>query len=354
MGAAAQRDALRRAGHGRGRRAAARPDAAGGAPRRDAHARRAGTAPALLRGRGGAARRSSGARSSRSGVELIDAPQPGGDLEVVALADAALRAVGVARCTLDLGHAARARARRSAALGLDDEATSGPAPTRCAKNGAAPSRGAGGARRDRPTAASALPRCRRCTAAPRCSTRARALVDDAATHAALDELGACARASAQLGPASAAHHRSRRGARLRLLHRHPLRRLRRRRRRRAGLGRPLRRLIERYGRPRAPPASRVDVDRVAELLKLRGVPAPRRVGRRARRRRAGRGGPAVAPTLRAARRARGARSRRAGRRPTPERAAGARQHVSCRGSRRRIADRHDRNPVARRIGAHLG
>ncbi|HEY7957372.1 MAG TPA: ATP phosphoribosyltransferase regulatory subunit, partial [Polyangia bacterium] len=39
------------------------------------------------------------------GVELIDAPQPGGDLEIVMLAEAGLRAAGVGEVTLDLGHA---------------------------------------------------------------------------------------------------------------------------------------------------------------------------------------------------------------------------------------------------------
>jgi ATP phosphoribosyltransferase regulatory subunit len=39
------------------------------------------------------------------GVELIDAPQPGGDLEAVSLLLSSLRAAGVADFTLDLGHA---------------------------------------------------------------------------------------------------------------------------------------------------------------------------------------------------------------------------------------------------------
>ena len=55
------------------------------------------------------------------GVELIDAPQPGGDLEVVALAEAALGALGIADYTVDLGHAAIVRAALHE-LGLDDEA----------------------------------------------------------------------------------------------------------------------------------------------------------------------------------------------------------------------------------------
>jgi ATP phosphoribosyltransferase regulatory subunit len=54
------------------------------------------------------------------GVELIDAPQPGGDLEAVVLAASALRAAGVAEFSLDLGHAAVAHAAL-AELGLDED-----------------------------------------------------------------------------------------------------------------------------------------------------------------------------------------------------------------------------------------
>ncbi len=53
------------------------------------------------------------------GVELVDAPQAGGDLEALALASAALGAARVAVFTLDLGHAAVV-AEALADLGLDE------------------------------------------------------------------------------------------------------------------------------------------------------------------------------------------------------------------------------------------
>jgi ATP phosphoribosyltransferase regulatory subunit len=57
------------------------------------------------------------------GVELIDAPQPGGDVEAIGLACAALRAAGVGDFALDLGHAAVAHAALSdLGLGEHDEA----------------------------------------------------------------------------------------------------------------------------------------------------------------------------------------------------------------------------------------
>jgi ATP phosphoribosyltransferase regulatory subunit len=54
------------------------------------------------------------------GVELIDAPQPGGDLEALSLAQAALHAAGVDGLVLDLGHADVAHAALED-LGLDEE-----------------------------------------------------------------------------------------------------------------------------------------------------------------------------------------------------------------------------------------
>lgn len=54
------------------------------------------------------------------GVELIDAPQPGGDLEALSLAQAALHAAGANGLTLDLGHADIAHAALED-LGLDDD-----------------------------------------------------------------------------------------------------------------------------------------------------------------------------------------------------------------------------------------
>jgi ATP phosphoribosyltransferase regulatory subunit len=56
----------------------------------------------------------------QAGVELIDAPRGGGDLEAVTLAAAALRAAGAGEIALDLGHAAVVRAALEG-LGLDDE-----------------------------------------------------------------------------------------------------------------------------------------------------------------------------------------------------------------------------------------
>jgi len=54
-----------------------------------------------------------GARGQReliqAGVELIDAPAPAGDAEVLALADAALRAADLAEVTLEVGHVALLR-----------------------------------------------------------------------------------------------------------------------------------------------------------------------------------------------------------------------------------------------------
>ena len=65
-------------------------------------------------------------------------------------------------------------------------------------------------------------------------------------------------------------------------------------------------LVARYGRPARAAGFALDVDRAAELLKLRGVPAPRQAGRRPRGRRAG--GRPRAAGRRAARAAASARS----------------------------------------------
>jgi ATP phosphoribosyltransferase regulatory subunit len=53
------------------------------------------------------------------GVELLDAPQAAGDLEAILLAEAALAAAGVTGVVIDLGHAALARAALDG-LGLDE------------------------------------------------------------------------------------------------------------------------------------------------------------------------------------------------------------------------------------------
>ena len=177
------------------------------------------------------------------GVELIDAPQPGGDLEVVALAEAALGALGIADCIVDLGHAAIVRS----AVGPG----TGARPRRRRPGGAAHGALAQGRRRGfaelaeaarvsparreaprgaadavrRPRGARARARAGRGSGGARGARRAVALV----------------RAPRRARPAGAALDRSRRGARLRLLHRHALLALRRRRRRGAGVGRALRR-----------------------------------------------------------------------------------------------------------------
>lgn len=210
------------------------------------------------------------------GVELIDAPQPGGDLEVVALAEAALEAVGLHDRTVDLGHAAVVRAALDG-LGLDE--------------GAAAELHAALAKRDagevaRLAAATSLPEARRKLLAalptlyggPEVLSRARALVGTAEAHAALDELNTLCRRLGELGP------RERlsidlgevrgfdyyTGTRFALYA--------------EGVGGALASggrydaLVANYGRPARAAGFALDVDRVAELLKLRGVEAPRQSG----------------------------------------------------------------------------
>lgn len=74
--------------------------------------------PLRLRYEGSVVR--AGAELYQSGVELIDAPQPGGDLEILLLADAALAAASIDGVALDLGHADVARAALEG-LQLDDQ-----------------------------------------------------------------------------------------------------------------------------------------------------------------------------------------------------------------------------------------
>src|SRR5262245_52064262 len=54
------------------------------------------------------------------GGELIDAPQPAGDLEVISIAEAALRSASVRDVMIDLGHAAFTQAALDG-LGLDED-----------------------------------------------------------------------------------------------------------------------------------------------------------------------------------------------------------------------------------------
>lgn len=210
------------------------------------------------------------------GVELIDAPQPGSDLEVVALAEAALAALGIEERTVDLGHAAVVRAALDG-LGLDDEAAAALHVALARKDGAAATALAARAPVSdaRKRLVAALPSL---YGGPEVLDRARALVDDAAARAAIDELsGLCARL-AQLGPASRLSvdlgevrgFDYYTGTRFALYA--------------EGAGGALASggrydgLVARYGRPARAAGFALDVDRVAELLKLRGVPAPRLSG----------------------------------------------------------------------------
>ncbi len=210
------------------------------------------------------------------GVELIDAPQPGGDLEVVALAEASLRALGIADYTVDLGHAAIARAALDS-LGLDDAAMASLHVALMRKDGAAVAALATLARvsDERKTLLRALPSL---YGGPEVLARARTLVDDPAARAAVDELeqlctrlgalGAPARLSIDLGEVRGFDYYT--GTRLALYA--------------EGAGGALASggrydgLVARYGRPARAAGFALDVDRAAELLKARGVPAPRQPG----------------------------------------------------------------------------
>ena len=213
------------------------------------------------------------------GVELIDAPQPGGDLEVVALAEAALDAVGIPDRTLDLGHAAVARAalgHDAGGLGLSDADSETLHTALARKDGAEVARLAARTR---------LPEGRRQLLAALPSLyggveilerahgltegEARAAVDElAALCARLAALGTADRISIDLGEVRGFDYYT--GTRFALYA--------------DGVGGALAsggrydRLVERYGRPARAAGFALDVDRVAELLKLRGVPAPRQVG----------------------------------------------------------------------------
>ena len=210
------------------------------------------------------------------GVELIDAPQPGGDLEVVALAEAALGALGIADYTVDLGHAAVVRAALSE-LGLDDEAMAALQLALMRKDGAAVASLATLTRVSdaRKQLLCALPSL---YGGPDVLARARALVENAEARAAIDELellcarlGALApaeRLSIDLGEVRGFDYYT--GTRFALYA--------------EGVGGALASggrydgLVARYGRPARAAGFALDVDRTAELLKLRGVPAPRQAG----------------------------------------------------------------------------
>lgn len=210
------------------------------------------------------------------GVELVDASQPGGDLEVVTLAEAALDSVGVRERVVDLGHAAVAHAALDD-LGLDDEASAALHEALARKDGATVAKLAQATRLSdsRKRLLTALPAL---YGGVEVLDRARALVDDAATHAALDELGGLCARLGQLGPPSrlaidlgeVRGFDYYTGTRFAIFA--------------DGVGGALAsggrydRLIERYGRPARAVGFALDVDLVADLLKLRGVPAPRQSG----------------------------------------------------------------------------
>lgn len=210
------------------------------------------------------------------GVELIDAPQPGGDLEVVALAEAALDAAGIHDRTVDLGHAAVVRA---ALAGLDRDARA-----TVELHAALIKKDA--SRVAELAAATALPAPQRqlLTALPtlyggsEVLARARTLVTTAEARAALDELevlcrrlaalGAAERLSVDLGEVRGFDYYT--GTRFALYA--------------AGSGGALASggrydgLVANYGRPARAAGFALDVDRVAELLKRRGIEAPRQTG----------------------------------------------------------------------------
>lgn len=208
------------------------------------------------------------------GVELIDAPQPGGDLEVVALAEAALAATGVGALTLDLGHAAVGRA---ALAGLDDDASRALHVALARKDRAAVYELAARAdvSEEQRRLLAALPSL---YGGRDALERARAVTVDGEARAALDELerlwarleqlGARASLSIDLGEVRGLDYYT--GVRFALYA--------------EGVGGALASggrydgLVARYGRPARAAGFALDVDRVAELLKLRGVPAPRLSG----------------------------------------------------------------------------
>jgi ATP phosphoribosyltransferase regulatory subunit len=210
------------------------------------------------------------------GVELVDAPQPGGDLEVVALAEATLGALGIAEAVVDLGHAAIVQSAL-AGLGLDDAALAALHTALQRKDGAAVAALAARAHvsPSRRKLLAALPTL---YGGPEVLERARALVEDAASLAAVDELallcgrlaalGAPGRLSIDLGEVRGFDYYT--GTRFALYA--------------DGAGGALASggrydgLVARYGRPARAVGFALDVDRTAELLKVRGVPAPRQSG----------------------------------------------------------------------------
>jgi len=207
------------------------------------------------------------------GVELIDAPQPGGDLEAVTLAVSALQAAGVTDFTLDLGHAAVAHAAL-ADLGLDEDDEAALHDALAKKDAARVEQVAARARipqRQRQLIV-ALPSL---YGGPEVLERARKLVDDAA---ALDELTLLIERLRKLEPGRAVSvdlgevrgFRYYTGTRFAAYA--------------AGVGGALAQggrydgVVERYGRAARATGFAVDVDRLAEVLRQRGAGAAPEAG----------------------------------------------------------------------------
>jgi ATP phosphoribosyltransferase regulatory subunit len=205
------------------------------------------------------------------GVELVDAPQPGGDLEMILLAVAALAATGVGDVAVDLGHAEVARAALDG-LEVDPDALHAALQK---KDAAAVEQ----------LVAKVAPTRRKLVAAlaslyggPEVIARARGLVEKSARGAltALDELATLverlhalvpsARLSIDLGEVRGLGYYT--GTRFAVLS--------------DGAGGALAsggrydRLVERYGRPARATGFAVDVDRLGQVL--RGAATPEAAG----------------------------------------------------------------------------
>jgi ATP phosphoribosyltransferase regulatory subunit len=209
-----------------------------------------------------------GAELYQAGVELIDAPQAGGDLEILLIADAALAEAGVGAVTLDLGHADVARAALDG-LEWDEERATFLHAALLRKDVATVESRVAGLPPKRKKLLAALPSL---YGGPEVIVRARELVERRSPAArALDELeqlierlGALelgAKLSLDLGEVRGFDYYT--GTRFALYA--------------EGAGGALAsggrydRLVERYGRAARATGFAVDIDRVSELLESRGA-----------------------------------------------------------------------------------
>jgi ATP phosphoribosyltransferase regulatory subunit len=270
LGLGAPQQALRFVEAGTGEVLAIRPDLTAQVARVVATRLHDEPGPLRLRYEGSVVR--AGAELYQSGVELIDAPQAGGDLEVLLLVDAALGAAGIEGVALDVGHADVARAALDG-LALDEERAAGLHAALLRKDTAAVDEIARklDAPAKRRKLLSSLPSL---YGGPDVIERARGLVDKGSAAArALDELSLLlerlsslslkARLSIDLGEVRGFDYYT--GTRFAAYA--------------DGAGGALAsggrydRLVERYGRAARATGFAVDVDRAAELLKTRGVEA---------------------------------------------------------------------------------